>query len=232
MPARITKETLAVRHEYTQDEKVALGMELAGAYSQLAGIEEEEKAVKAQFKERSTAVDSRIGTLSRTMQQGFEIQNIPCILRYDEPNVGEVSYYDPGGNLVKTRAMTDTERQLELNLEDQTQNEAQVQKSIDRSVENIKKFIPGSKTKKDAADGDPEGQCKNCELWFPASVLKTTDVDFHDLCPACWDQCVEEPKRQAAEPAQEAPPTQADGTEPPEGEAPPADPEAGPELNF
>ena len=231
MGARITSEVIELRHEFTQDEKNKMASELAAAYNTQQKINEEKKSSAAQYKERETSLDLIIGSISRNYQNGFETRNVKCRLVWDEPNVGEVSYYDPEGKLVKTRAMNDSERQMDLGLEP-PKDEAEEQRSIERSHQNIKNFIPGSKTKKDAADGDPEGQCKNCELWFPASVLKTTDVDFHDLCPGCWDQCVEEPKRQAAEPAQEAPPTQADGTEPPEGEAPPADPEAGPELNF
>lgn len=219
MPARISSEVLSLRHDFTPDERLSMGGELAAAYATEQAIEEEKKSAMAGFKERETQLKLSIGSLSRKYQTGFEMQNVKCRLVYDHPNVGEVSYFDPVGALVKTRPMTDAERQLELDLGEQEQQktDAEAQQSTEQSNENIKKFFPGKKAKSDnPPPDDPEGQCKNCELWFPASVLKTTDQDFLDLCPACWESCVEEPKRKAAEQAdQQASP-----------DAPPASPEA------
>lgn len=202
MPSRISSEVLVVRHEFSTDEKLVIAGELAAAYSLQQGLAEEKKSAAAQFKERESALEAKVGSLSRSYQTGFEMQNVKCRLVWDEPNVGEVSYYDPEGKLVKTRAMTDSERQLELQLDQGEKTDEEAQRSVEQSEKNVNKFFPGNKNKSDKQSADdPEGQCKNCELWFPASVLKTTEVDFHELCPKCWEECVEEPKRQAEQQA-------------------------------
>jgi hypothetical protein len=139
-PTRITKETLYLRREFTQDERLQMGNDLAQAHNRISSIEEEEAVVKAQFKERKTSVEQTIGTLSRNLANGFEMANVSCTLVYDQPNVGEVTYLDPAGKVVKMRAMTETERQMDLPL-DEDKNAVVVVMDPAKSAENIAEFF-------------------------------------------------------------------------------------------
>lgn len=218
MPVRITSEVLHLRHDFTTEEKLSMASELANIYTALQEVAEEKKRTASQYAERENTIKASVGSISRGLQVGFEMRNITCKLVYDQPNVGEVSYIDPDGKTVRTRAMTDSERQLELKLEQQApQTEAEEQKSIEQSTKNIEEHFEGSKTKKN--DGDPEGQCRNCEKWFPASKLKTTEEDFFDLCPDCYKEY--EQQKTAPGTAAPEPPGEPAGDQP--GEEPPTD---------
>ena len=136
--ARATRETLALRHEFTNDERLIIGNELASAYNRKAEIEADEAVAKAQIKERQSQVELTIGTLSRNWINGFMIENVICELFWDQPNVGEVSYVRvDNGETVRARAMTEAERQMELSLE--TPKDVEV--SVAASEEAVEEFF-------------------------------------------------------------------------------------------
>lgn len=113
--ARVTKETLYLRHEFTNEEKLEMGTKLAEAHNRIAQITEEESVMKAQIKDRKAGVEASVGTLSRNLSSGFTMENVDCEVVYDLPNVGEVSYKrKDNGEIAKTRAMTAAENQTEL----------------------------------------------------------------------------------------------------------------------
>lgn len=116
MATRITHETIYIRHPFTDAERLQMGSELAEAHTHLETIEDEEKQVKAQFNERKAGANTRIGSLSRMLSSGFEMRNVKCELKWDTPNVGEVSYIGPDGMVEKVRAMAPSEHQMELEL--------------------------------------------------------------------------------------------------------------------
>lgn len=138
--ARVTKETLYLRHEFTKDERLEMGTKLAEAHNRIAEIEDEEKAMKAQIKERASGVELSIGTLSRNLSSGFTMENVDCELVYDLPNVGEVTYKRrDNGEVVKTRAMTAAENQTELEFAKAETETATAPAS--ESVTNIEDFF-------------------------------------------------------------------------------------------
>jgi hypothetical protein len=93
------------------------------------------------FKERRSQIDLKVTALSRDLTVGFEMRNADCDLIYDSPNIGEVSYHRrDNGDLVKTRAMTAEERQLELPLE-LLEFPQQVEKSVEKSAAAISEFF-------------------------------------------------------------------------------------------
>ena len=114
MATRITHETIYVRHDFTDAERLQMGSELAEAHQHLATIEDEEKTMKAQFNERKAGANQRLSSLSRTLAGGFEMRNVRCELKWDAPNVGEVSYIGSDGKVERTRAMAPSEHQQEL----------------------------------------------------------------------------------------------------------------------
>ncbi|HEX5426580.1 MAG TPA: hypothetical protein VFW94_23735 [Candidatus Acidoferrales bacterium] len=142
MATRITKETLYLRHEFTSEERLQMGTDLAEAYNRQKEIDEDEKAVKAQFAERRTGVIAKIGQLSRNLSQGFDMRNVDCRLSYDDPHVGEITYYGPDGVAVKTRAMTETERQMEMPFSEAAPpTEAQAEASVQASQDAVDDFF-------------------------------------------------------------------------------------------
>jgi len=149
MPARITTEVLNLRHTFTTEERLALGDELAACRQNETEIAEEMKSSAAGFAERKAKLAATVGSLSRKISDGFDMQNVSCSLKYDDPNVGEVTYYDPEGKAVKTRAMTINERQLDLPLE-QPKTQDEVDESIAKSAANVEGFFP------DKAEGEAE----------------------------------------------------------------------------
>jgi thiol:disulfide interchange protein len=124
--SRLTKETLYLRKEFTEAERLTMATDLAQAHNRMQAIEDEESVMKAQIKERKTAVEQRVGSLSRKLIDGYYMENVLCELRYDFPNVGEVTYVSDGERIEKVRAMTTAERQAELPFEEKTDEQAAV----------------------------------------------------------------------------------------------------------
>ena len=120
--SRITKKSLFLRREFTADERLEMGRDLAQAHNRIAAIADEETSMKAVIKEKKAGVELTIGSLSRKMIDGYEMETVSCTLHWDSPNIGEVTYRDPLGNEVKTRAMTIEERQEELPFEESAEN--------------------------------------------------------------------------------------------------------------
>lgn len=140
MAVRIAKETLYLRREFTTEERLEMGKELAQAHNRLAAITDEDKVMKAQIKERTSKIEQTVGELSRKLNDGFDMENVHCSLKFDDPNVGEVTYYNPEGKAVKTRPMTEQERQLDLPLEEPATDKA-VDESIAKSGAAVGEFF-------------------------------------------------------------------------------------------
>jgi hypothetical protein len=135
---RPTKENNFLRYEFTQEERLRMGDDLAQAHNRVEEIDEEEASMKAQIKQSRSGVEATIGMLSRNLANGFVMRTIECVLRYDDPNVGEVSVYrTDDGTLVKTRPMTENERQLDLPLD----TAEQVQQSTEASEKAAGEFF-------------------------------------------------------------------------------------------
>lgn len=145
MGARVTKETLYLRHEFTNEEKLEMGTKLAEAHNRIAQITEEESVMKAQIKDRKAGVEASVGTLSRNLSSGFTMENVDCEVVYDLPNVGEVSYKrKDNGEIAKTRAMTAAENQTELEFA-KAEAEITIAPAAD-SVINIENFFGAGTT--------------------------------------------------------------------------------------
>jgi len=73
MPTRITRESLYLRHDFTDAEVNIMAKELAQAYNRRQGIDDEEAVMKTQIKEKRANVDATVGSLSRKLNDSFEI---------------------------------------------------------------------------------------------------------------------------------------------------------------
>lgn len=198
MATRLTKETLYVRHDFTDAERLSMGDDLAQAHNRMASIEEEEAVMKAQIKDRKAGVEASIGALYRNLNNRFEMRNIACELTYDVPNVGEVTYTGPDGVIVKTRAMTSGERQMDLPLTDREGEievipPAAVEASAEKSAENIAGFF-------ESATGIPATKSDVLEAGRQLAEMNSNQPSAADL-----DAVAEEAdaKEQTAAPATE-----------------------------
>lgn len=167
---RITKETLYVRREFTTEQRLTMGSELAQAHNRMADIEDEEAVMKSQIKERKSGVELTINSLSRNLANGFTMENVLCALTYDVPNVNEVTYTDSDGAVVKVRPMTVAEQQMELPLEQPI-----VVVPPEKSADNIAEFFG----KQDAtAQDQPEPFAPLAEDFFAIPPIQEAPVPF------------------------------------------------------
>src|ERR1700732_129042 len=170
---RATKETLYLRRDFTADERLEMGRDLAQGHNRLAAIDDEEKSMKATVKEKRTGVELTIGSLSRKLNDGYEMANVSCTLHWDALNVGEVTYRDPLGNVVRTRAMNIDERQDELPFEE--------------SAANINAFLGGLDTTPDAEKVPDEPVAIDPPapevVVLPAGTVTVTEPPDDDFIP-------------------------------------------------
>jgi len=141
MPVRISKESLYLRYDFTTEDRLQMCEELAQAYNRNQQIDDEETVMKAQIKDKRANVDATVGSLSRKLNDRFEMRNVDCELVYDFPNVGEVSYKrKDNGEIAKTRPMTEMERQMDLPLQEPATPEAE-KESIEASAKAADDFF-------------------------------------------------------------------------------------------
>lgn len=134
--SRITKEVLFLKREYTTDELLQMGNELALARLRMEDIKAEEEVAKAQTKEKKAHVELTIGALSRKVVDKYEMINVDCVPIWDSPNVGEVTLVRKDtGEIAKIRVMSEAERQMDLPLGGDSLS------SIIDSAKNVEEFF-------------------------------------------------------------------------------------------
>lgn len=116
---RPSHSTELLRHNFTQNELVDMGAQLAEAHSQLATIKSEKAAAVAQFQVREKELALQVERLSGLYTARFQMRSIRCRLEWDKPNTNEVSTIrEDTGEVVRVRAFTPEERQQDLPLTD------------------------------------------------------------------------------------------------------------------
>ena len=110
-------ETKSVKHTFTVDEVNQLNVDFRQSYSNLKAVESEFDNVKAVWKSKTTEAESRMETLSATLQAGFEMRQERCRVVLD-PKQSKKFYYletsPEDAEPVLTEAMTEADFQTEL----------------------------------------------------------------------------------------------------------------------
>lgn len=75
-------ETKTVRHDFTPDERNEIGSDLARAIATARDVESEFDNVKASYKAKLTSAEARIGSLSTSLMNGFELRATKCRVVY------------------------------------------------------------------------------------------------------------------------------------------------------
>lgn len=130
-----------LRYEYTPDEITVAAHDLATANRKRDGIEQRKKEVVASLKSEFEEQNSAITRLSNLIAMGFEYRDIEVRIELDTPEPGKKRTIRlDTGEEVSVKAMTDTDRQMVLDL--QSKAEAEDQKRADAEVEELKKAYP------------------------------------------------------------------------------------------
>lgn len=110
-------ETKSVKHTFTTDEVNQLNVDFRQSYSNLKAVESEFDNVKAVWKSKTTEAESRMETLSATLQAGFEMRQERCRVVLDPKQSKKFFYLETAAqdaDPVLTEAMTEADFQTEL----------------------------------------------------------------------------------------------------------------------
>lgn len=118
-----------LRYEYTPDEITAAAHDLATANRKRDGIEQRKKEVVASLKSEFEEQNSAIAQLANLIAMGFEYRNIEVRIELDTPEPGKKTIVRlDTGEEVSVKPMTDTDRQMVLDL----QSKAEAAGELDR----------------------------------------------------------------------------------------------------
>lgn len=71
------------KYEFNDSEKQRMGEELALKYKDKASINDQKQSVMSQFKDLLDRVELNINTLSRNINDGYELRDFECTLEKD-----------------------------------------------------------------------------------------------------------------------------------------------------
>lgn len=86
-------ETKNVRHTFTQDEKLGLGMKLCQSLDDAANVEKEFDQVKAEFKAKTAKAEAEVGEIRTKLTNGFETRAEQCWVTYLPKTAGGIKQY-------------------------------------------------------------------------------------------------------------------------------------------
>jgi hypothetical protein len=109
--------TEQIQCSFKPEEMANTAKELAAAVAELEAIKEEKKETDSAFKARMDEQVTAINTAARKYNKGYEVRDVICDIRYNDPEAGQKSIYRMDTKeLVRTVEMTWEEKQEELQL--------------------------------------------------------------------------------------------------------------------
>lgn len=112
-----------LQYNFSNEELVAIGKELAENNNSLSQLDADKKRVVSDFTARITEKNSRIELLSRNISNGYDFRDVKCTIQYHYPTTGIKSITrDDTGEVVEKVAMTLEECQEHLYLEDDAED--------------------------------------------------------------------------------------------------------------
>ena len=105
-----------IQFDFTKEEKIELGLEVAEKLGSLRRIESQKKSAAAGFAASEKQMALELDELSRKIEDGFEMRRENCIVSYDDNlhMVYVVLEHDKSGFIIKQRKMTSSEMQRSL----------------------------------------------------------------------------------------------------------------------
>ncbi len=103
-----------VKMDFTDNEKIELGLKVAGQVRRLKSIERQKKSAVADFKASEEAANLEIDELTRKIDDGFEMRREECEVQHDNKLKMVHFVLEVGGVpvIVKQRKMSPDEIQL------------------------------------------------------------------------------------------------------------------------
>ena len=116
MPKETEYSFELIKIDFTQDELIDLGLQVAEQVRKLKSIEAQKKSAAADFTAREKQANLEIDELARKLEDGFEMKRENCIVQYDEATnmVHFILEHDERGVIIKQRKMTSSEMQRAL----------------------------------------------------------------------------------------------------------------------
>ena len=117
---RTAKGRESCRHPLTTDQMVEAGKELAASQIELRQLDDDFKSVRDEWKSRISAVEARLTAQTGRISRGYDIKETECTITFDTPDPGlKTCARNDTGERVWVREMTDADKQLVLDLDDE-----------------------------------------------------------------------------------------------------------------
>ena len=116
MPEETEYSLELVKIDFTPEEKIELGLQVAEQIQELRVIDSQKKSAAADFTAREKQVNLEMSKNARKLEDGFEMRRENCIVRYDDAThmVHFILEHDDIALVVKQRKMTPSEMQRTL----------------------------------------------------------------------------------------------------------------------
>jgi|GEM_PF-5061428 len=125
--------TRQIQEKYTAEELADRAKNLAGKLADLETVASDKKAADATFNERKKVLEAEIETIYRQYNKGYELAQVGCDIRYNDPSPGQKSIYRMDTHQhVETVDMSWEEKQEELQFNLNAPLEGQPQPSDDQ----------------------------------------------------------------------------------------------------
>ncbi len=106
-----------LRVDYTDAQRLELGKDLATAHNDLTQTNSDFDRVKAEFKSKISAHESKIVDLSNKVSTGYHMVATKCLWRMDEPKKGMkvlVRLDKTPNEIIDSEEMTEADKQQDL----------------------------------------------------------------------------------------------------------------------
>ena len=122
---RTAKTRESCRHILTTDQLLEAGRQLAETQNEVGQLEDDFKSVRDDWKARISAAEARVTTLSGRISRGYDMKETECTIYMDTPEAGlKACLRNDNGERVWIREMTESDKQLVLELDEQEAEEA------------------------------------------------------------------------------------------------------------
>jgi hypothetical protein len=151
----VSKYTEYLKYEFSESEINDAAKDLARAAQTKAALEQRKKEIDAQMKADIEAQNSIVGRLAQLINVGHEYRDVECRIELDTPEPGRkrIIRLDTGEE-VKVVAMTDTDKQLSLDLHAKAETESSKKEPIVTPAPEIRCIEAGVIDSGRADDGD------------------------------------------------------------------------------
>lgn len=117
---RTAKWRESCRHPLTTEQMVEAGKELACSQIESRQLEDDFKSVRDEWKSRISAVEARLTQQTGRISRGYDIRDTECTITFDQPDPGlKTCTRNDTGERVWVKEMTESDKQLDLPLDDQ-----------------------------------------------------------------------------------------------------------------